>query len=71
MVCASVAGIVHDHQAHALRGFVVYQEYDQQAERHAKQRHDDRSDDEALGFDARQVLALDDEPKFTHGWSYR
>ena len=46
------AGIVHNHQAHAMCGFVVYQKNNQQAESQAYQRHQDCSNDEALRLDA-------------------
>ena len=66
-----LAGIIHNHDARSLRGRVAHQEYDEQNRAHADQRHDDGADDEALGPDARQVFALDDQQDFTHGWSYQ
>ena len=47
-----LAGIIHDYQPHAVRGLMVHQKNNQQAERQADQRDQDCSNDEALRLDA-------------------
>jgi hypothetical protein len=49
-----------------MGGLLRRKKYSQQGEGCAQHRDNDRSEDEALGSDSGQVLALDDKSKFTH-----